>query len=296
MPYALVHLFKTFRDVFRSRAELLAEIAALRQQLEVRQRQVKRPRLRRGDRLFWIWLARNWPRWKSALVIVTPETVLRWQQDGYRRRWQSKPKGSPGRPRIPARHRQFIRRISSESPAWGGDRIALEMKLKLGIDHAASTVGKYMVDDGGRGMTWGTFLRHHGGAVLAEAGEAAARWRGSCRLCLATAVAASQQQVARTATGISRALAGLLSLALNVLSRSRSRWRQQADQRQVSGQDEGEEPATSTGRSRPQVDLVSAPALAWGSRRSPRAPPLPRPSDLTRPHLDDAAHKYELAA
>jgi len=82
MPCALVRLFKTFRDAFRSRAGLLAEIAALRQQLEVRQRQVKRPRLRRGDRLFWIWLARNWPRWKSALVIVTPETVLRWERDG----------------------------------------------------------------------------------------------------------------------------------------------------------------------------------------------------------------------
>jgi len=54
MPSALVLLFKTLRDAFRSRADLLAEIAALRQQLEVCQRQVKYPRLRRGDRLFWI--------------------------------------------------------------------------------------------------------------------------------------------------------------------------------------------------------------------------------------------------
>ena len=54
----------------------------------------------------------------------------------------------------------------------------MEMKLKLGIDHAASTVAKYMADDGAPGMTWGAFLRHHGGAVLAEDGEAGARWRG----------------------------------------------------------------------------------------------------------------------
>ena len=177
------------------------------------------------------------------------------------------------------------------------DRIALEMKLKLGIEHAASTVSKYMVDDGGPGgMTWGTFLRHCAGAVLAEAGAAGARWRGLWNLCLATAVVASQQQVARTATGIWRAPAGLISRPLAVLPRSRPRWRQQPDQRQVSGQEEGEEPATSTGRSRPQVDLVSAPALAWGSRWSPRAPPESRPSDVTQPHLDDVAHEYELAA
>jgi len=169
------------------------------------------------------------------------------------------------------------------------------MKLKLGIDHAASTVGKYMVDDGGPGMTWGTFLRHHDGAVLAEAGEAAARWRGLWRLCLAAAVAASQQQVERTATGILGALAGLLSRPCEVVSRRRPLGRQ-PDQRQIPRPHEREGPARSAGRSRPQVDLVSVSALAWGSRRSPRAPPLPRPSDVTRPHLDDAAHKYELAA
>jgi len=109
------------------------------------------------------------------------------------------------------------------------------MKLKLGIEHAASTVGKYMVDDGGPGMTWGTFLRHCAGAVFAEAGAAGARGRCSWSLCLATAVAASQQQVARTATGIWRALAGLMSRPLEVLSQSRPRWRQQPDQRQIPG-------------------------------------------------------------
>ena len=220
--------------------------------------------------------------------------MLRWQRDGYRRCWQSKPKGSSGRPRIPARHRQFIRRISSENPAWGEDRIALEMKLKLGIEHAASTVGKYMVDDGGPGVTWGTFLRHCVGAVRAEAGCAGARWWGQCRLCLATAVAAIQQKVARAATGIACALAGLISRPLEVLSRSRPRWRRQPDHRQVRGQDEGKEPVASTRHSRPQVALVVVPAVAWGGRLPPRASPASLPSDVTWPHLDDVAH--ELAA
>ena len=66
-------------------------------------------------------------------MIVKPETVLRWHRAGYRRFWRWKSKGEPGRPRIPRRHIEFIRRISSENPAWGEDRIALEMKLKLGV-------------------------------------------------------------------------------------------------------------------------------------------------------------------
>ena len=59
----------------RSRADLVLEILALRQQLEAYRRQVRRPRLRRDDRLFWIWLRRHWSRWRSALVIVQPETA-----------------------------------------------------------------------------------------------------------------------------------------------------------------------------------------------------------------------------
>ena len=95
------------------------------------------------------------------------------------------------------------------------------MKLELGIEHAASTVGKYMADDGGPGgMTWGTFLRHCLGAAFAEACDAGTRWRGFWSLLFATAVAAGQHQVARAEAGTGRALAGLASHLLDVLGRS----------------------------------------------------------------------------
>ena len=58
--------------------QLALENLALRQQLAVYKRTVPRPRLRRTDRLFWVWLARVWAGWRQALVIVTPDTVLRW--------------------------------------------------------------------------------------------------------------------------------------------------------------------------------------------------------------------------
>jgi len=63
-----------------SRAGLATENLALRQQLAVFERTAKRPRLRRGDRIFWSWLSRAWPGWRSAVIIVKPETVIRWHR------------------------------------------------------------------------------------------------------------------------------------------------------------------------------------------------------------------------
>jgi len=68
-------LLSTLLVATPSRTDLVLEIAALRQQLEVYQRQVKRPKIQRGDRMFWFWLRRHWPGWKNALVIVKPETA-----------------------------------------------------------------------------------------------------------------------------------------------------------------------------------------------------------------------------
>ena len=178
----LTALLATARNALRPRGDLLLEIAALREQLEVLRRHAKRPQLRRGDRVFWIWLSRCWPRWKSALVIVKPETVLRWHREGYRSYWRWKSKGKPGRPRIPRRHIEFIRRISSENPSWGEDRIALEMKLKLGIEHSTSTIRRYMVDGGApNGTTWKRFLASHAKEILAVDFTTHPLWNFSAR-------------------------------------------------------------------------------------------------------------------
>ena len=163
MLRAVSLLLSTVRTVTRSRADLLIEIAALRQQLEVYSRASPRPRLERRDRLFWIWLCRRWARWRTALVIVKPETVLGWHRAGYRAYWRRKSKGKPGRPPIPAEHRDFIRQISADHPEWGEDRIALELKLKLGVEHSPSTIRRYMVERATppRSSTWKKFLASH---------------------------------------------------------------------------------------------------------------------------------------
>ena len=156
-----------FIRLFRSRRDLLLEVAALRHQLGVYQRQRPQPRLRPMDRMFWIWLSRAWPRWKSGLVIVQPDTVLRWHREGFRRHWRRISVGTTGRPRIPHRHIHFIQQMSRENPDWGEDTIALEMKLKLGVEHAPSTVGRYLVRGRPPRSTWRSFLASHAAEVFA---------------------------------------------------------------------------------------------------------------------------------
>jgi len=73
------------RGVVRSRAALHLEILALRHQLQVRQRsRPRRLRLAKADRWLWASLSRAWSRWRTALVIVKPETVVAWHRQAFR--------------------------------------------------------------------------------------------------------------------------------------------------------------------------------------------------------------------
>jgi transposase InsO family protein len=155
-------LFATFLASFRSRAALQLEILALRHQLGVLQRSVKRPQLTTGDRCLWAWLSRIWADGRSAFVIVKPETVIAWHRKGFRLFWTWKVRrGQPGRPPVSKETRELIRKMSRENPLWGAPRIHGEL-LKLGIDIGETSVGKYMLR--GRkppSQTWRTFLENH---------------------------------------------------------------------------------------------------------------------------------------
>ena len=85
------------RALLATRVTLAVENLALRQQLAVLQNSSKRPKLRPRDRVFWTWLMRLWPDWRSALVIVQPETVIRWHRQGWQLYWRCKSRGSQAR-------------------------------------------------------------------------------------------------------------------------------------------------------------------------------------------------------
>ncbi len=150
------------RSLLRDRGELAAENLALRQQLAILEQRSKRPRLRRRDRIFWAWLSRFWSNWRSVLVIVQPETVVRWHQQGFKLYWRWKSRSKiPGRPRIDAEIRKLIRRTSLENPTWGTPRIRSELRL-LGYEASKATVDKYKVRHRRPpSQTWRTFLDNH---------------------------------------------------------------------------------------------------------------------------------------
>ncbi len=118
---------------------------ALPRILSVLHHSVKRPKLTDADRLFWAWLSEVCGGWRSALVMVTPETVIAWHRKGFRWFWSWKVRhGKRGRPSVPEDVRERIRSMSRENPLWGAPRIHGEL-LKFGIDVGQTSVGKYRV-------------------------------------------------------------------------------------------------------------------------------------------------------
>jgi len=156
------------RALLANRASLAMENLALRQQLAVLKRSTRRPRLRQRDRIFWVWLRTLWKGWRSCLVVVQPETVVKWHRQGFRLYWHWKSRRrKPGRPRIEPEIRRLIRRMSRENPIWGAPRIQAELLL-LGHDVAESTVAEYI--DRIRkapSPSWRTFLKNHASQMAA---------------------------------------------------------------------------------------------------------------------------------
>ncbi len=132
------------RNVFRNRGELAFENLALRQQLAVFHSKKKRPRIRQMDRIFWVWLSRLWSNWRSALLIVKPDTVVRWHKQGFKLYWRWKSQAIPGRPKVEIEIRKLIRRMCHENPSWGAPRIHSELCL-LGYDVSETTVDNYLI-------------------------------------------------------------------------------------------------------------------------------------------------------
>jgi putative transposase len=158
----LVLLLGVAAALLKTRTCLQLENIALRHQLGVLQRSVKRPQLNSPDRVLWVWLSLLWRDWRSALVIVKPNTVVAWHRKAFRIFWTWKiRRGKPGRPAITREVRDLIRRMSKENPGWGAPRIHGEL-LKLGINIGETSVSKYLMRTRTPpSQTWRTFLENH---------------------------------------------------------------------------------------------------------------------------------------
>lgn len=115
----IVWLFAWLGVFFRSRNNLGLEILALRQQVGVLKRQNPRPCLSPRDRLFWVLLRRLWSRWTEVLMVVKPESVVRWHRAGFRLYWRFvSRRAERGRPRTDEEIRELIHGMAAENPTW----------------------------------------------------------------------------------------------------------------------------------------------------------------------------------
>ena len=130
------------RSAVRSCAQLVAENLFLRKQLALYQeRRVKPRRPDPATRVILVLLSRLLD-WRSLLTVVQPDTLIRWHRQGWRLLWRWKSR--PGRPPIPRELQRLIVSMARANPTWGEERIANELRLKLGLTVSSRTVGRYL--------------------------------------------------------------------------------------------------------------------------------------------------------
>jgi putative transposase len=156
----------------RPRGSLAAENLFLRKQLAFCQERNIRPRRTDNPTRLTLVLLSRWFDWRKALAVVKPKTFTGWHRQGFRLYWRWKSK--PGRPPIPGDLQRLIRQLADQNPSWGEERIANELRLKLGLRVSPRTIRKYLPKlpapppGQPRGdRRWSTFLRNHAQSIVA---------------------------------------------------------------------------------------------------------------------------------
>ncbi|HEX3051269.1 MAG TPA: helix-turn-helix domain-containing protein [Aggregatilineaceae bacterium] len=156
----------------KSKPELIVENAFSRQQLIVVTRYAKQPKLTPQDRGLLVLLASRVQGWKNALLIVKPDTLLKWHRQGFKLYWRQKSQGTPRRPQISEETIALIKEMAVENRLWGAPRIRDELH-KLVIRVSKRTIQRY-TRQARRGLppqqksqTWTTFLANHASEIWA---------------------------------------------------------------------------------------------------------------------------------
>jgi putative transposase len=158
----LALLFGVLPAALRSHRDLVLENPLLRHQLAVAARPRRRPRLRTRDTLLRLLGRRLRTDWRRHLVLVTPDTVVRWHRRGWRLLWRWRSLSAGGRPRLSGETRDRIRAMSRDNRLWGTERIRGEL-LKLGIAVSNRSIRRCRWRGPHRptGQSWRTFLVNH---------------------------------------------------------------------------------------------------------------------------------------
>ena len=155
LKFIMIHLFLSF---FKTKAQLQLEILFLRKQLEILSRSKKKAQINSWDKLFFSTIISFFNNWKECLIIIKPETIIRWHRKRFYQHLMKKRKNDAGRPRASKEVIELIKQIANDNPMWGIPRIHGEM-LKLGYDISQATVWRYVPKKNGStsGQRWKTF-------------------------------------------------------------------------------------------------------------------------------------------
>jgi transposase InsO family protein len=164
-------LVDLFTRLFRSRRDLLLENLALRQQLGVFKQKHPPPRFATTDKLFWVMLSRLWVGWRRALIVVQPETVVRWHRTVFKLYWTwiSRHRTRTGRKCVSRELRGLIFRMVTENQTWGAPRIHGELKM-LGFEISERTVLRWIrraPRNPEPAKRWAAFLNNHREVIAA---------------------------------------------------------------------------------------------------------------------------------
>jgi hypothetical protein len=167
----LLLVLATLRAAGRRQGDLVLENLLLRHQLAVLTRPTRprrRVRFHRLDKALWVLLRRLRRDWRRHLVVVTPDTVVRWHRAGWRRYWRWRSRVGGGHPRLSPEIRALIARMARENPLWGAERIRGEL-LQLGLAVSNRSIRRYRPRSSTRppSQTWRTFLANHAHAIWA---------------------------------------------------------------------------------------------------------------------------------
>jgi transposase InsO family protein len=167
MLKTILLLLRLLATAVMDRRALVLENLALRRQVALYKRTSPRPRCQPIDRLFWVWLSRTWSGWRETLLIVKPDTVVRWHRQGFGWYWHRLARRkTAGRPPLSPEIQTLIRQMAAANPLWGALRIHGEL-LKLGLTLSERTVSRLLPKrNRPPSQTWRAFLQNHLGDVI----------------------------------------------------------------------------------------------------------------------------------
>ena len=163
----IASLLQFIRNIFKSKIQLQVENIYLRKQLEILSRTNNRVSIKKSDRILFVLAKRFLQTWKEELVVVQPETLIKWHRERFKIFWRKKSKRGGGRKKIDNELINVINQIAQANITWGVPRIHGEI-VKLGYNVSQATVYRYLKRRGRKrpSQNWQTFLKNHSKEII----------------------------------------------------------------------------------------------------------------------------------